>query len=143
MDRRQPNDDGRYPDDRPMSGNDRRPLRPRPLPQSDQPRNAPPPDQPRNPPPPEQPRTPDSPDRLSANMARNFGTLSVGIQPADAEVLLDGQKQSLEKGQTRLIIQLPEGVHRLTIQKSGFSTFETDLQIRRGRTLGFDVSLVK
>ena len=69
--------------------------------------------------------------------------MSVGIQPADAEVLLDGQKQTLPAGQGRLMIQLPEGVHRLVIQKAGFQTFETDLQIRRGRTLAFTVSLEK
>jgi len=120
------------------------------LAQPGQPRN-PPPDrpaaprapQPPNPPnPPAEPRMPAPPDR-PANEPRNFGTLSVGIQPADAEVLLDGQKQSLPSGQERLIIQLPEGVHRLVIQKSGFSPYETDLQIRRGRTLAFNVSLVK
>lgn len=121
-------------DDRRMPGDRRMPP--------DQPRYPPPPDQPRNPPPPDQPRNPPLPDR-PMNEPRTFGTLSVGIQPADAEVLLDGQKQALRGGQDRLIIQLPEGVHRLVIQKSGFQTYETDLQIRRGRTLAFDVSLVK
>ena len=55
----------------------------------------------------------------------------------------DGQRQSLRPGENRLVIQLEEGVHRLVIQKAGFQTFETDLQIRRGRTLAFNVSLVK
>lgn len=110
-----------------------------------EPRNPPQPgrsDAPRAPQPPPEPRMPAQPDR-PANEPRNFGTLSVGIQPGDADVILDGQKQSLPTGQERLIIQLPEGVHRLVIQKSGFSTYETDLQIRRGRTLAFNVSLVK
>lgn len=103
-------------------------------------RSPPPPDQPRNPRP-DEPRNP-PPDR-PVYEPRDFGTLSVGIQPADAEVLLDGQKQALRSGQDRLIIQLPEGVHRLVIQRTGFQPFETDLQIRRGRTLAFNVSLVK
>ena len=70
------------------------------------------------------------------------GTLSVSVTPPDAEITLDGQKQNLTSG-NRFVIQLGEGVHHLVIKKSGFDTFETDLQIRRGRTLSFDVSLVK
>jgi hypothetical protein len=73
---------------------------------------------------------------------RSFGTLSVSVTPSDAEITLDGQKQTLTSG-NRFVIQLSEGVHHLVIKKSGFDTFETDLQIRRGRTLSFDVNLVK
>lgn len=73
---------------------------------------------------------------------RSFGTLSVSVTPSDAEITLDGQKQTLTSG-NRFVIQLGEGVHHLVIKKSGFDTFETDLQIRRGRTLSFDVNLVK
>jgi hypothetical protein len=36
----------------------------------------------------------------------------------------------------------PDG-YFVNVKKSGFDTFETDLQIRRGRTLSFDVNLVK
>ena len=127
-DRRDPRDDGRWSnDDRPAPGDRREPLPPR---------DPPPPAQPRNPQPPAQPDRP-------LNGPRDFGTLSVGIQPADADVLVDGKKQALAPGQDHLNIQLPEGVHRLVIQKAGFQTWETDLQIRRGRTLAFNVSLVK
>ena len=76
---------------------------------------------------------------------RSFGTLSVSVTPSDAEITLDGQKQSLTGGTSanRFVIQLTEGVHRLVIKKNGFDSFETDLQIRRGRTLSFDVNLIK
>lgn len=76
---------------------------------------------------------------------RSFGTLSVNVTPSDAEITLDGQKHTLPGGASgnRFVIQLSEGVHRLVIKKSGFDTFETDLQIRRGRTLSFEVNLVK
>lgn len=108
------------------------------------PRDMPPPNrpEPRDPPPPDraEPRNPPPPDRAEP---RNTGTLSVGIEPADAEITLDGQKQTLPSNAQRLILQLPEGVHRLVIKKSGFDTFETDLQIRRGRTLSFNVTLTR
>ncbi len=114
-------------------------------------REPPPPAEPRNPnqPPPldqpAEPRQPAQPPRPAdpGTAPRNGGTLSVGIEPGDAEITLDGQRQTLRSGQNRLVIQLEEGVHRLVIQKAGFQTFETDLQIRRGRTLAFNVSLVK
>lgn len=85
-----------------------------------------------------EPRAPETP----VIDPRSFGTLSVSVNPKDADITLDGQKQDLTSG-NRFVIQLGEGVHHLVIKKSGFDTFETDLQIRRGRTLSFDVNLVK
>jgi len=86
----------------------------------------------------DEPRTSDVP----VMDPRSFGTLSVSVTPSDSEITLDGQKQNLTSG-NRFVIQLSEGVHHLVIKKSGFDTFETDLQIRRGRTLSFEVNLVK
>jgi hypothetical protein len=120
-DPRDPRDPG-Y--DRPMPRRD-----PRPLPMPEQPRNQPPPTEPSPPPTP----TVDP---------RSFGTLSVSVNPSDAEITLDEQKQRLTNG-NRLSIQLSEGVHHLVIKKNGYGTFETDLQIRRGRTLSFDVNLIR
>lgn len=120
--------DDRDDRDRPQPGDRREPRMPPPPPDQREPRN-PPPDR--------------VPVERPANEPRNFGTLSVGIEPIDAEITLDGAKQTLPAGQHRLIIQLQEGVHRLIIKKDGLQTFETDLQIRRGRTLAFNVSLVK
>jgi hypothetical protein len=132
-----------------------RPMRiqpPRPLPDDrdrdrDRPYDAPPP---RNPPPPDRdtrnpPPPPDrpAPERPVYEAPRATGTLSVAIDPRDAEITLDGQKQTIAPGQERFIIQLPEGVHKLVIRKSGYETWETDLQIRRNRTLAFSVSLIK
>lgn len=88
-----------------------------------------------------EPRAPETP----VIDPRSFGTLSVSVTPPDAEITLDGQKQPRPGGTSgnRFVIQLTEGVHRLVITKNGFDSFETDLQIRRGRTLSFDVNLVK
>ena len=116
-----PRDSGDYRRDPPVRD-------PRPMPAP-----APPRIEPRT-----EPRAPETP----TIDPRSFGTMSVGIRPSDAEITLDGQKQSLTSGD-RLVIQLGEGVHHLVIKKNGFDTFETDLQIRRGRTLSFDVNLVK
>lgn len=146
--RREPRDI-RDPRDRDQDDDDRQPRRPadRPLrepPPPAQPRIPAPPDQPGQPPQPAQPPRPAEPPAPPTPPApRDMGTLSVAIDPADADITLDGKRISLQAGDNRLIVQLSEGVHRLVIHKAGFQTWETDLQIRRGRTLAFSVSLVK
>jgi len=125
------------------------------LPQQDQPerprygRGAPPPargDEPQQtlppgrgaPPPETQPEAhPDLPN------PRTFGTLSILVQPADAEILVDGARWSVPAGQSRFIIQLPEGKHHLEIQKDGYAKYVEDIGIMRGRTMSLNVSLVK
>jgi hypothetical protein len=104
---------------------------------------APPPPQPEAPPmrtpPPTPPVDPDSPRPMPMPESREAGQLNVLVTPGDAIVTLDGDKQTLRNG--RLAITLNEGVHHLVVEKPGYETFETDLQIRRGRTLGFTVEL--
>jgi hypothetical protein len=106
---------------------------------------APPPEQPGQPEqaaPPRQPRQPGqpAPPAVSAE-ARGFGTLSVRVQPADAEVVVDGDRWRGPDAEERLLIQLAEGSHRVEIQKSGFVTFSTEIQVRAGETANLNVSL--
>ncbi len=126
------------------------------LPQQDQPerprygRGAPPPmrggDEPQQMPPgrgaPPPPETQPEPHPDVPN-PRTFGTLSMLVQPADAEILIDGAKWSVPEGQSRFIIQLPEGKHHLEVQKDGYAKYVEDIGIRRGRTMSLNVSLVK
>ncbi len=98
--------------------------------------------------PPEQPGQP-PPDRGGpppTDMrpdARAFGSLSLGIQPLDAEILIDGEKWSVPTGQSRVVIQLLEGKHHVEVQKDGYARYVEDVGIMRGRTLTLNVSLVK
>ena len=133
---RDPRNDPRYDPRDPGYARPLPPNRdPRPLPMPADPRPMDPRTDPRMDPrvEPQQPPTVDP---------RSFGTLSVSIRPSGADIMLDGRKENLTSGD-RMVIQLTEGVHHLVITKSGYGTFETDLQIRRGRTLSFDVNLVK
>jgi hypothetical protein len=70
-----------------------------------------------------------------------FGTLSLRIQPADAEVFIDGQRWETPAAEDRITVQLAEGRHRLEVRKAGFSTYAEDVLIRRGGTLALNVSL--
>jgi hypothetical protein len=68
------------------------------------------------------------------------GTLSLSLQPADAEVLVDGTPWRSD-GQDHLTIDLAEGRHNLQVRKAGYVGYLTDVQIRRGETTTLDVQL--
>jgi hypothetical protein len=92
---------------------------------------------PQAPPPP----PPPGPGSARAGSASAFGTISVRVQPGDADVLVDGEKWRASEGQERLVIDLPEGRHTIEIQKSGYRTYVTDIDVRRGETTPVNVSL--
>jgi hypothetical protein len=73
--------------------------------------------------------------------AKGFGTLSIRVQPGDAEVLIDGEKWRGPEAQERLLVQVAEGSHKVEIQKAGFVTFSTEIQVRGGETVPLNVSL--
>jgi hypothetical protein len=72
-----------------------------------------------------------------------FGSLSIQVQPADAEVFVDGEKWTAPAGQARLVIQLAEGKHKVEVRKEGFEKYSSDIQIRRGETNTLNVSLLR
>lgn len=86
-------------------------------------------------------RMPPPPQREAPAEASVFGTLSIRVQPADAEVLIDGERWRGPAGEERLSVQVSEGTHRIEIQKDGYETFSTEVQVRRGETTPINVSL--
>jgi hypothetical protein len=73
----------------------------------------------------------------------DFGAIAIRVQPADAELLVDGELWDASGTGNRLTIQLPEGSHRVEIRKPGFQAFTTVIQIRRGETATLNVSLTQ
>ena len=72
----------------------------------------------------------------------SFGSLVVQVQPADAEILIDGDPwQSV--GAARLVVQLSSGDHRVEVRKNGFETYRLTVRIRRGETTPLNVSLAQ
>ena len=69
------------------------------------------------------------------------GTLAIRVQPAGADVLIDGERWTSGQGDDRLIVQVSEGTHHVEIRKDGFRRFSTDVQVRRGETTPVNVSL--
>ena len=94
---------------------------------------------PRFPQPPNAPPPPSSSSPGAQGSATVRGTLELKLQPAGAEVLIDGQPWP-SSGE-RLTIDLSEGRHNIQIRKSGYVGYLTDVQIRRGETTSLDVNL--
>lgn len=75
--------------------------------------------------------------------AEAFGTLTIRVQPRDAEVLVDGERWETPPAGERLVLQLPEGTHRVEIRRSGYRTYSTTVAVREGGTTPLNVSLAR
>jgi hypothetical protein len=104
------------------------------------PPEGPPPEGPPPQGPPPQGRGP-VPVNRDRNPESNFGTLSLRVQPADAEVLIDGERWDSPEGGSRLLVQLSDGSHRIEVRKQGFRTYSATVTVRRGETETLNVSL--
>jgi hypothetical protein len=78
-----------------------------------------------------------------AQDASRTGTLALRVQPGDAAILIDGEPWKGPASQDRLVIQLPEGTHRVRVEKPGYQSFAVDVDVRAGETTSFNVSLIQ
>jgi PEGA domain len=105
----------------------------------------PPPPMPQEPPPGRPPvrRPPPMPPQAprGGTQAAGYGTLAIRVQPADAEVMIDGEKWRGPATQDGLVVDVAEGSHTVQISKAGYRTYITDVQVRRGETSPLNVSL--
>jgi len=95
--------------------------------------------QPQGPPPDRQ--APVSNPPLPANS--RFGQVAIRVQPADAEVLINGEPWRNPDGAERLLVFLSPGTHRVEIRKEGYDSFVTAIEIRRGEVTPLNVSLAR
>jgi uncharacterized membrane protein len=72
--------------------------------------------------------------------ADEFGTLSVRVQPADAEIAIDGERWEAPGGE-RMVVQLSAGTHRLEVRKNGYRTYTSTVSVRAGETTTLNISL--
>lgn len=88
------------------------------------------------------PRTarPVPPGAPPAPPAAAHGTLAVRVEPAGAEVLIDGDRWKSSDGKL-FVIQVSAGIHRVEVVKSGYRAYSTDVQVRAGETMELEVSL--
>jgi len=71
----------------------------------------------------------------------SYGALAIRVQPADADVLIDGERWDGAPGSGPLIVQLAAGFHRVEVRKDGYRAYTTRVDIRPGETAPVNVSL--
>ena len=74
-------------------------------------------------------------------VSEEFGTLAVRVQPADAEVLIDGELWQGFEGLDRLVVELGAGPHRVEVRRDGYRTYRSEVDVRAGDTVLLNVSL--
>ena len=81
--------------------------------------------------------------RLSAAAARNGGLRHAGGEGAAWRRRDFDRRRSWRGpgGQDRLTVEVPEGSHTVEIRKSGYRTYVTQVDVRRGQTTPLNVSL--
>lgn len=88
------------------------------------------------------PGRPDMPEDARRDRSDDtFGSLSIRVQPADADVFVDGERWDRPSDDNRLMVELAEGSHRVEVKKDGFKTYSTSVRVRRGDTVSLNVSL--
>lgn len=87
-------------------------------------------------------RVPERPEPETRREApAQFGTLSLRVAPADAEVFVDGERWTGATTGDRLSIRLSAGRHRVEVRKQGLATYSEEVLIRAEATLSLNVSL--
>lgn len=91
------------------------------------------------------PRTPNGtvriPPTAAPPQAAGYGTLDLRVQPANADVTIDGERWATSDG-GRFVVQLPAGTHHLEIASRGRQTYAADIEVRDGERTPLNVSLM-
>ena len=73
--------------------------------------------------------------------AEGAGTLSIRVQPADAEVLIDGERWQGPAADQQLVLEVVAGVHRIEVRREGYRPYSSDVDVRAGETERLNISL--
>ena len=68
-------------------------------------------------------------------------SLSIRVQPANAEVFIDGERWQGASSDERLIVQVVPGVHHVEARSEGYRTYQSDITVRPGETSTVNISL--
>jgi len=71
------------------------------------------------------------------------GSLVIRVQPADADVVIDGQHWRGPSGDERLVVQVTEGRHRIEVRKDGYQPFTGEVDVRRNEPLRITWGLLR
>ena len=79
----------------------------------------------------------------SAQPASPYGMLAIRVEPADAQVVVDGAAWAALAGLPEVVIHLPAGWHQLDVRKDGYRPFTTKLELTEGQTTRLSVNLTR
>jgi len=65
------------------------------------------------------------------------------VQPANADVLIDGERWDGPSGDERLVVQVAPGVHHVEVRRDGYRTYQSDITARPGETSTVNISLTR
>jgi len=68
-------------------------------------------------------------------------SLSIRVQPENAEVFIDGERWQGAAGDQRLVVQVAPGVHHVEARREGYRTYQSDITVRPGETSSVNISL--
>jgi hypothetical protein len=83
----------------------------------------------------------EAPPEPAAVEARGFGSIAIRVQPAGAEILIDGERWQGPEGPGPLVVELARGSHRVEIRKEGYESFTTEVRVTEGERAALNVSL--
>lgn len=69
------------------------------------------------------------------------GTFSIRVQPAGADITIDGERWEGPTDNERLVIQVAPGRHHVEVRREGYRAYETDVEVRGGETSTLNISL--
>jgi hypothetical protein len=73
--------------------------------------------------------------------ASPFGVLYLQVEPADAQVLIDGEIWLRTEQQRALVVHIPKGRHALEVRKDGYTPFRTQIELSEGSVTRLGVTL--
>ena len=84
---------------------------------------------------------PASASTSSASVTSEHGVLAVRSQPSNAEVWIDGERWHFPGSTERMTVHLPTGRYELKLEKEGYGTFITTVDVHAGETTALNVRL--
>ena len=71
----------------------------------------------------------------------NFGAIAIRVQPADAEVRIDGERWEGPQDDEALVVQVAPGTHRIEVRKDGYRSYTAEVTVTAAETSPINVSL--
>ena len=77
----------------------------------------------------------------SAGVDASFGAVAIRVQPADADVLIDGERWEGPADDEVLVLQVAPGPHRIEVRRDGHGSYTAQIDVRAGQTSPINVIL--